>query len=95
MSTTAQNLLPTGVDVTFSRISEAMALGICQSSSATPMRALVATVVAVGPADRLAPAAEALEALGDAGTVRGIIISEGDPRRPRLVSPATPSHFTD
>ena len=78
MSTTAQELLPTGVDVTFSKIGEAMALGTCQSSSATPMRALVATVVAVGPADRLAPAAEALEALGDAGTVRGILISEGD-----------------
>jgi glucose-6-phosphate dehydrogenase assembly protein OpcA len=78
MSTTAQELLPTGVDVTFSKIGEAMALGTCQSSSATPMRALVATVVAVGPTDRLAPAAEALEALGDAGTVRGILISEGD-----------------
>ena len=83
MSTTAEDLLPTGVDVAFNKIGEAMALGTCQSNSATPMRALVATVVAVGPADRLAPAAEALEALGDAGTVRGILISEGDLAAPQ------------
>ncbi len=75
VSTRAEDLLPTGADVAFSKIGEAMALGTCQSSSATPMRALVATVVAVGPAERLAPAAKALEALGDAGTVRSILIS--------------------
>jgi len=59
-----------------------MALGTCQQSGATPMRALVATVVAVGPADRLGAAAEALQALGDAGTVRGILISQGDTAAP-------------
>lgn len=59
-----------------------MALGTCQQSGATPMRALVATVVAVGPTDRLGAAAEALQALGDAGTVRGILISEGDNAAP-------------
>ena len=42
------------------------------------MRALVATVVAVGPVDRLGRRAGTLEALGDAGTVRGILISEGN-----------------
>jgi len=46
------------------------------------MRALVATVVAVGPTERLGDAAEALQALGDAGTVRGILISEGDTTAP-------------
>jgi glucose-6-phosphate dehydrogenase assembly protein OpcA len=59
-----------------------MALGSCQQSGATPMRALVATVVAVGPTERLGAAAEALQALGDAGTVRGILISEGDTAAP-------------
>lgn len=71
----------------FTRIGEAMARGTCQVHGATPMRALVATVVAVGPTDRLAPAAEALQALGDAGTVRGILISEGsDPAPPARVA---------
>lgn len=71
----------------FERISEAMARGTCQAHGATPMRALVATAVAVGPTDRLAPAAEALQDLGDAGTVRGILISEGsDPAPPARVA---------
>jgi glucose-6-phosphate dehydrogenase assembly protein OpcA len=59
-----------------------MARGTCHASGATPMRALVATVVAVGPSERLAAAAEALQTLGDAGTVRGILISEGDNAAP-------------
>lgn len=71
-------LLPAGADVSFNKIGEAMARGTCQDSGATPMRALVATVVAIGPTDRLGAAAEALQSLGDAGTVRGILISEGD-----------------
>lgn len=87
MNSTPSNLLPAGADVSFNKISEAMARGTCQDSGATPMRALVATVVAVGPADRLGAAAEALQSLGDAGTVRGILISEGD-------NPAPPSRVT-
>ncbi len=78
MSSSSSELLPAGADVPFNKIGEAMALGTCQASGATPMRALVATVVAVGPIDRLGAAADALQALGDAGTVRGILISEGD-----------------
>jgi glucose-6-phosphate dehydrogenase assembly protein OpcA len=69
--------LPAGEDVPFTKIGDAMARGTCHASGATPMRALVATVVAVGPSERLAAAAEALQTLGDAGTVRGILISEG------------------
>jgi glucose-6-phosphate dehydrogenase assembly protein OpcA len=75
-------LLPAGEDVPFTKIGDAMARGTCHASGATPMRALVATVVAVGPSERLAAAAEALQALGDAGTVRGILISEGDNAAP-------------
>jgi glucose-6-phosphate dehydrogenase assembly protein OpcA len=75
-------LLPAGAEVPFSKIGEAMARGSCQDSRPTPMRALVGTVVAVGPIDRLGDAAEALQSLGDAGTVRGILISEGDTPAP-------------
>ena len=62
--------------VPFTKIAAAMARGVCQDAAA--MRALVATVVAVGPEDRLADAADTLRALGDAGTVRGILISPGE-----------------
>lgn len=62
--------------VPFSNIAAAMVRGSCHDAGA--MRALVATVVAIGPDERLASAAKVLQALGDAGTVRGILISEGD-----------------
>ena len=82
MNALTSELLPAGEDVPFTRIGDAMARGTCHASGATPMRALVATVVAVGPSERLAAAAEALQTLGDAGTVRGILISEGDNAAP-------------
>jgi glucose-6-phosphate dehydrogenase assembly protein OpcA len=65
-----------GEPVPFSKIAAAMARGNAQDAGA--MRALVATVVAVGPVDRLETAADTLETLGEAGTVRGILICEGD-----------------
>ena len=49
MNALTSELLPAGEDVPFTKIGDAMARGTCQSSGATPMRALVATVVAVGP----------------------------------------------
>jgi glucose-6-phosphate dehydrogenase assembly protein OpcA len=67
-----------GTEVPFTKIADAMARRVCQDNVASPMRALVATVVAVGPAKRLGAAAAALQILGDAGTVRGILISQGD-----------------
>jgi glucose-6-phosphate dehydrogenase assembly protein OpcA len=85
MSTSEQDAM--GAVVPFAKIGDAMARSVCRDTSATPMRALVATVVAVGPADRLGNAAAALRVLGDAGTVRGILISEGnDPAPPARVS---------
>ena len=103
MSTSPSELLPAGAAVSFNKIGEAMAMGTCQSNGATPMRALVATVVAVGPIERLGAAAEALQSLGDAGTVRGILISEGDnPAPPARVAGntvalhgLTPSYFNN
>jgi len=71
-----------GKEVPFAKIGEMMARSVCQDTSATPMRALVATVVAIGPAERLGSAAAALQILGDAGTVRGILISEGNDPAP-------------
>lgn len=76
---------PPGDAVPFSNIAAAMARGACADAGA--MRALVATVVAIGPEERLASAAETLQALGDAGTVRGILLSEGD-------NPAPPAHVS-
>jgi glucose-6-phosphate dehydrogenase assembly protein OpcA len=72
--------LVTGESVPFGKIAAALARGSCADAGA--MRTLVATVVAVGPADRLETAAEVLETIGDAGTVRGILISEGDSPAP-------------
>jgi glucose-6-phosphate dehydrogenase assembly protein OpcA len=75
---TPQSEVAPGTEVPFNKIAEAMARSVCQDNVASPMRALVATVVAVGPAERLGAAAAALQILGDAGTVRGILISEGN-----------------
>ena len=71
--------------VPFTKVGAAMARGACQDAGA--MRALVATLVAVGSEARLREAAETLRVLGDAGTVRGILISPGDdPAPPAQVS---------
>lgn len=66
-------------DVPFSEIATAL-VDVCPRAGA--MRALVATVVAVGPPDRLDLATDTLQILGDAGTVRSIVISEGDEAAP-------------
>jgi glucose-6-phosphate dehydrogenase assembly protein OpcA len=68
-----------GNEVPFSEIATVM-MHVCQDAGA--MRALVATVVAVGPPERLDPAIDTLRVLGDAGTVRGILISEGTEAAP-------------
>jgi glucose-6-phosphate dehydrogenase assembly protein OpcA len=87
VSSSPSDLLPTGADVPFTDIGDAIARGACQDRGGAPMRALVATVVAVGPINRLGAAAEALQALGDAGTVRGILISDGsNPAPPARVA---------
>jgi hypothetical protein len=81
--TTSTPDLPAGTEVPFGKILETMARRACQDTGAVPTRALVATVVAVGPSDRLHEAAETLQALGDSGTVRGLLISEGDDPAPK------------
>ena len=48
----------------------------------TSARALTATVIVVGPSERLAPAAEALDQFGEGSGVRAILISEGEHSAP-------------
>lgn len=92
MSAPGQPQAAAGDAVPFSNIAAAMARGACADAGA--MRALVATVVAIGPEERLAGAASTLQAFGDAGTVRGILISEGDnPAPPARVSGNTVSLY--
>ena len=43
-----------------------------------PSQALLATVIVIGTPDRLSPAADALESLGDTVGLRAILISEGE-----------------
>lgn len=76
-------LLPTGHDVPFAEIEAAFAR-LAQDGRRrrrAHARALVATVIVVGPPERLIPAAEALEQLGDVG-VRAILISQGTQTEP-------------
>ena len=86
MSGLPSTLLPTGVEVPLARIASALARGDDEAGRPTAMRALMATVVAVGPVDRLAAAADVLQSLDDAG-VRAIVISQGsNPAPPARVS---------
>ena len=74
----AHALLPGGRDVAFTDIEVTLARLVRNGRrSRTAARALTATVIVVGPPDRLIAAADALEQLGDAGGVRAILISEG------------------
>ena len=68
-------LLPTGADVAFTEIEGTLLRGADARQSAG--RALTGTVVAAGPAERLAEAAEAIEELKGVG-VRAVLISQGD-----------------
>ncbi|HSC26197.1 MAG TPA: OpcA/G6PD domain-containing protein [Vicinamibacterales bacterium] len=81
MSEGRQTLLPDGVDVPFSSIAAALASGGDGTHRRADGRALMATVVAVGPHERLCDAAEALRHLGDGG-VRAVLIPTGSQPMP-------------
>lgn len=71
-------LLPNGTDVPFSEIEATLArLVRDRRRKRAPSRALTATVIVVGPPERLAPCADAMEQLGVSGGVRSIFIAEG------------------
>src|SRR3954468_1609852 len=68
----ARALLPLGAEVAFADIGDALGGQATQQGK----RALTATIVVVGPHDRLVEAADAVEDLTDIG-VRAILISNG------------------
>lgn len=85
MSESTGRLLPSGEDVKFSEIETGLARQWFDEGRCAPL-ALTATIVVVGPLNRLTEAAEALEGLTDIG-VRAILISYGE-------NPAPPVRVT-
>jgi hypothetical protein len=75
-SSSRESLLPLGREVPFSEIELALGRSGLDDGKRAPGRALTATVVVVGPHERLAEAADAVEQLTDVG-VRSILISDG------------------
>ncbi len=84
MNASEQPLLPHGQEVPFAQIEATLQRLVRDGRRRTrqPARALTATVIVIGAPARLAPAAEALELLGEAGGVRSILISEGQHTAP-------------
>lgn len=76
------SLLPGGADVPFAEIEAALARGARGDGRGGSGRALTATIVVVGPRERLAAAADALDALTTG--VRTILISDGDHASPAV-----------
>lgn len=102
--TSGAPLLGAGVEVPFVEIERALR----QQAGVAPdaARALTATVIVVGAQERLVEAAAALESLTGAGSVRAILMSEGDNPAPpaRVLGPAfaavafiglTPGYFNN
>jgi glucose-6-phosphate dehydrogenase assembly protein OpcA len=79
----ADGLLRSGTEVPFAQIESALAQA-GQDSTASPASALTATVVVVGPRERLTTAAEALEVITDAEGIRAILISNGSNPAPTV-----------
>ena len=78
MMNSSARTLPAGADVPFNKIGEAMARGTCQRAAPRRCGRWSRRSWPSGRSIGLARRAEALQSLGDAGTVRGILISEGD-----------------
>lgn len=79
-----QRLLPSAVEMPFAEIDSALAqLGQPASGNAGP-RALMATVVVIGPLARLFEAADALEQLSGRAGIRAILISIGQDPSPSV-----------
>ncbi len=75
-------LLPSGATVPFDEVVAALARGQNLAGQAPATRSRTATVVAVGPDDRLIEATDSLQQLGECGAVRAILISPGDNSAP-------------
>lgn len=79
-----QRLLPSAVEVPFREIESAFARLGQPSRGRVGPRALTATVVVIGPLDRLFDAADALEQLSDQAGIRAILISNGHDPAPAV-----------
>jgi glucose-6-phosphate dehydrogenase assembly protein OpcA len=72
----SESLMIDGADVEFSEIAAALARTVDGSQSSAPARARTATLVAIGPDDRLKDAVEPLQQLGESGAVRAILLPQ-------------------
>ena len=73
----SDTLIESATSVAFAEIESALEHDCTREKDAAPARALTATVVAVGPRDRLREVAEPLRHLGNSGAIRGILIPMG------------------
>jgi len=73
----SETLMESAPTVGFAQIESALGRDSAKQSDAAPARALTATVVAVGPRERLQDVVKPLQALGNSGAIRGILIPQG------------------
>jgi glucose-6-phosphate dehydrogenase assembly protein OpcA len=73
----SEALMESATSVAFGEIESALARDGSGQQDGAPVRALTATVVAVGPRDRLLELVEPLRHLGTSGAIRAILIPEG------------------
>jgi glucose-6-phosphate dehydrogenase assembly protein OpcA len=75
----SEGLIESGEALDFAGIQAALARdNRAPAANGAPARALTATVVAVGPRERLDVAVEPLQQLGRTGAIRGILIPQGE-----------------
>jgi glucose-6-phosphate dehydrogenase assembly protein OpcA len=80
----ADTLLPSAVDVPFQKIESALADAGRTSQTGHGIAALTATIVVLGPRERLSEAASALQLLIDTGGLRMILIANGPDSTPAV-----------
>jgi glucose-6-phosphate dehydrogenase assembly protein OpcA len=73
----SETLLEDAPAVSFAEIESALGRDAARRNEAAPARALTATVVAVGPPNRLKEVVAPLHHLGNSGAIRGILIPQG------------------
>jgi glucose-6-phosphate dehydrogenase assembly protein OpcA len=69
--------LESSTTVAFAEVDGALARERSSATGGSPPRALTATVVAVGPRERLTDVVQPLQELGKSGAIRGILIPQG------------------
>jgi glucose-6-phosphate dehydrogenase assembly protein OpcA len=83
----SETWLESGTTVAFAEVEGALARGRSGGTDGSPPRALTATMVAVGPQERLTEVVKPLQDLGKSGAIRGILIPQGsDSQRAQIAS---------